>query len=66
MNHQQISYYVAMKKGRPDKTALPSNTPPAVNSNLNQLIKLMESCWDEEQNYRPNFSQIITFLKKLL
>ena len=30
MNHQQISYYVTIKKGRPDKSALPPNTPQPV------------------------------------
>jgi hypothetical protein len=55
-----------MKKGRPDKTSLPSNTPQPVIINIIKLIKLMENCWDEEQNNRPNFSQIITFLKKLI
>jgi len=47
------------KKGRPDKNMLPPNTPQS-------LIKLMESCWDEDPKNRPNFSQIIEYLKKLI
>jgi serine/threonine protein kinase len=30
MTQQQISYYVTVKKGRPDKTLIPHNAPPAV------------------------------------
>ena len=33
---------------------------------INQLIKLMENCWDDDQNNRPNFAQITSFLKKLI
>lgn len=31
MTQQQISYYVTVKKGRPDKSLIPHNVPPAVN-----------------------------------
>lgn len=30
MNQQQISFYVTMKNGRPDKSFLPPNTPKQV------------------------------------
>jgi serine/threonine protein kinase len=30
MSQQQISFYVTVKKGRPDKSIIPHNTPPAV------------------------------------
>ncbi len=30
MSQQQISFYVTVKKGRPDKSLIPHNTPPAV------------------------------------
>lgn len=58
MNQTQISYFVTVKKGRPDQTLLPPNTPKP-------LIKLMQCCWDEDPNKRPSFSQIIQYLKKM-
>ena len=30
MNQQQISYFVSIKKGRPDQNLLPPNTPKQV------------------------------------
>jgi hypothetical protein len=30
MNQQQISYFVSIKKGRPDQSLLPPNTPKQV------------------------------------
>ena len=35
MSQQQISFYVTVKKGRPDKTLIPHNAPPAVNLLIN-------------------------------
>lgn len=35
MSQQQISFYVTVKKGRPDKSIIPHNTPPAVRIILN-------------------------------
>ena len=67
MTQQQISFYVTIKKGRPDKSLIPNNAPVSVIKNIIifQLIKLMESCWDEEPNNRPDFSQILDYLKKI-
>ena len=30
MTQQQISFFVTVKKGRPDKSLIPHNAPPAV------------------------------------
>lgn len=30
MSQQQIAFYVSVKKGRPDKTLIPANTPVGV------------------------------------
>ena len=30
MSQQQISFYVTVKKGRPDKSLIPHNCPPSV------------------------------------
>jgi len=35
MTQSQISYYVTVKKGRPDKSLIPHNAPPAVIININ-------------------------------
>ena len=59
MTQQQISLYVSVKKGRPDKSLIPSHTPQL-------LVKLMEQCWDEEPNNRPSFEQIINYLKRMM
>jgi hypothetical protein len=32
MTQQQISFYVTVKKGRPDKANIPQNAPAAVNT----------------------------------
>lgn len=56
MTQQQIGFYVTVKKGRPDKSLISSDTPQA-------LIKLMEQCWDDDPNNRPTFEQIIDYLK---
>ena len=59
MTQPQISLYVSVKKGRPDKSLIPSHTPQL-------LVKLMEQCWDEEPNNRPSFEQIIDYLKRMM
>ena len=59
MSQQQIGFYVSVKKGRPDKSLIPTHTPQA-------LIKLMEQCWDAEPNNRPSFEEIIEYLKAMM
>ena len=58
MTQQQISYYVTVNKGRPDKSLIPAGTVP-------ELIKLMELCWDDNPDNRPSFEQIIKYLKAI-
>lgn len=38
MTQQQISFFVTVKKGRPDKSLIPQNTPPAVGPNFINLV----------------------------
>lgn len=59
MSQQQIGFHVSVKKGRPDKSLIPTHTPQA-------LIKLMEQCWDAEPNNRPSFEEIIEYLKAMM
>ena len=58
-NQMQISFHVTAKKMRPDKSLIPIETPSG-------LRELMEYCWDHDPNKRPNFEQILIFLKKIL
>ena len=56
---QEIALNVAVKKMRPDKNLIPIETP-------NGLRELMEFCWDQDPNNRPNFEQIRSLLSKIL
>ena len=58
MNPQQISFYVTVNKGRPDKNVIPGNAPL-------ELIKLMEMCWDDNPDNRPSFDEIIVYMKRI-
>lgn len=58
MNPQQISFYVTVNKGRPDKNVIPGNAPL-------ELIKLMEMCWDDNPDNRPSFEEIIVYMKRI-
>ena len=58
MTQQQVSYYVTVNKGRPDKSLIPPGT-------FSELIKLMELCWDDNPDNRPSFTQIIGYLKTI-
>ena len=58
MNPQQISFYVTVNKGRPDKNVIPGNAPL-------ELIKLMEMCWDDNPDNRPSFEEIILYMKRI-
>lgn len=58
-NQQEIALGLINKKIRPDKSLIPRDTPAG-------LVDLMEFCWHEDPTVRPNFEQILKFLKKIL
>ena len=57
MSQQQISFLVTVKKGRPDISLVPKDTPKG-------LVELMECCWDHDPNNRPDFNDITNYLRK--
>lgn len=59
MNQQQISYYVAIDNGRPDKDLIPNDAPL-------ELIYLMNKCWDIDPSTRPCFETIIKYLRNII
>eukprot|EP00340_Litonotus_pictus_P000076 CAMPEP_0170523400 /NCGR_PEP_ID=MMETSP0209-20121228/8833_1 /TAXON_ID=665100 ORGANISM="Litonotus pictus, Strain P1" /NCGR_SAMPLE_ID=MMETSP0209 /ASSEMBLY_ACC=CAM_ASM_000301 /LENGTH=1000 /DNA_ID=CAMNT_0010811473 /DNA_START=663 /DNA_END=3665 /DNA_ORIENTATION=- len=58
-NQNEIAFNVTAKKMRPDKSAIPIETPHG-------LRELIEFCWDADQNNRPTFEQITELLSKIL
>ncbi|KAM0950544.1 putative dual-specificity kinase TKL-Pl-4 family [Dioscorea sansibarensis] len=56
MSNLQAAYAAAFKQVRP---ALPEDTPE-------ELTFIVQSCWVEDPNIRPNFSQIIRMLNAFL
>ena len=58
LNQQQITYYVTVKKGRPDLNLIPKDCPDG-------MKELMVKCWNDDENVRPSFGIIINELKKI-
>ena len=58
LNQQQITYFVTVKKGRPDLNLIPKDCPIG-------MKELMIKCWNDNENDRPNFGNIINELKKI-
>ena len=58
LNQQQITYYVTVKKGRPDLNLIPKDCPLG-------MKELMVKCWNDDENVRPSFGNIINELKKI-
>ncbi len=58
LNQQQISYFVTVKKGRPDLNLLPKDCPKGMKD-------LMIQCWSDSENERPSFSEVIEKLKEI-
>ncbi|XP_010931355.1 serine/threonine-protein kinase STY13 [Elaeis guineensis] len=56
MSNLQAAYAAAFKQMRPP---LPEDAPP-------ELMFIVQSCWVEDSNTRPSFSQIIRMLNALL
>ncbi|KAL0347560.1 UNVERIFIED_CONTAM: Serine/threonine/tyrosine-protein kinase HT1 [Sesamum calycinum] len=56
MSNLQAAYAAAFKQERP---SLPQDTPP-------ELAYIIQSCWVEDPNMRPSFSQIIRMLNEFL
>ncbi|KAI3474386.1 hypothetical protein Pfo_029247 [Paulownia fortunei] len=56
MSNLQAAYAAAFKQERP---SLPEDTPP-------ELAYVIQSCWVEDPNMRPSFSQIIRMLNEFL
>lgn len=56
MSNLQAAYAAAFKQERPH---LPEDTPP-------ELVFVVQSCWVEDPNSRPSFSQIIRMLNAFL
>ncbi|KAG1365633.1 putative Kinase ATN1-like protein [Cocos nucifera] len=56
MSNLQAAYAAAFKQMRPP---LPEDAPP-------ELMFIVQSCWVEDPNTRPSFSQIIRMLNSLL
>ncbi|KAI3474282.1 hypothetical protein Pfo_029070 [Paulownia fortunei] len=56
MSNLQAAYAAAFKQERP---SLPEDTPP-------ELAYIIQSCWVEDPNMRPSFSQIIRMLNEFL
>ncbi|KAH6757161.1 Protein kinase superfamily protein [Perilla frutescens var. hirtella] len=56
MSNLQAAYAAAFKQERP---ALPEDTPA-------ELAYIIQSCWVEDPNMRPSFSQIIRMLNEFL
>ncbi|KAJ4979730.1 hypothetical protein NE237_010510 [Protea cynaroides] len=56
MSNLQAAYAAAFKQGRP---SLPEDLPP-------DLAFIVQSCWVEDPNVRPSFSQIIRMLNAFL
>ena len=58
LNQQQISYFVTVKKGRPDLNLLPKDCPKGMKD-------LMIQCWSDSENERPSFFEVIGKLKEI-
>ncbi|KAJ4772042.1 Protein kinase superfamily protein [Rhynchospora pubera] len=56
MSNLQAAYAAAFKQMRPP---LPNDTPP-------ELVFIVQSCWVEDPNTRPSFSQIVRMLDSFL
>ncbi|KAL3839954.1 hypothetical protein ACJIZ3_024545 [Penstemon smallii] len=56
MSNLQAAYAAAFKQERP---SIPEDTPP-------DLAFIIQSCWVEDPNMRPSFSQIIRMLNEFL
>jgi serine/threonine protein kinase len=57
MTPYQIMYKV-MKGGRPDETLIPQDAPL-------ELVKIMQQCWDTQQEKRPSSAKISELLGNL-
>lgn len=55
MSHLQAAYAAAFKNARPSVENLPE-----------ELVFILQSCWAEDPNLRPNFTQIMRMLNKFL
>ncbi|RWR72339.1 serine/threonine-protein kinase HT1 [Cinnamomum micranthum f. kanehirae] len=55
MSNLQAAYAAAFKKARPSVDSLPKD-----------LVALLESCWEEDPNSRPEFQQISSMLTSFL
>ena len=59
MNQSQIIYKVCFEKGRPEMEDWENFNPPK------DYRELMEKCWDDDENKRPDFKEIIEDIKKI-
>ncbi|GLJ13430.1 hypothetical protein SUGI_0212120 [Cryptomeria japonica] len=55
MSHLQAAYAAAFKNARPSVENLPE-----------ELVFILQSCWAEDPNLRPTFTQIVRMLNKFL
>ena len=60
MNNFQIIDYVCNENGRPDCGLLPLEQMPK------GLLELIENCWNNDPNLRPDFSSVLFTLNKML
>jgi len=58
MTGAQIVQSVVNLQERPDMSAIPADCPPALKS-------LMIKCWDQDQDNRPGFEEIIKTVKSI-
>jgi serine/threonine protein kinase len=59
MNQSQIIYKVCFEKGRPEMQEWDKFNAPK------DYRELMEKCWDDDENKRPDFKEIIDDIKKI-
>ena len=59
MNQSQIIYKVCFEKGRPEMQEWDKYNAPK------DYRELMEKCWEDDENKRPDFKEIIDDIKKI-